>query len=147
MLRDVGIERLAISSHHVLHVVSILQSALNLQRADTRFEQIAQSVELAHILKRKQIAVLDESLAVAILQIERHTAELRALASVGATVEEILRCIASARIAHAQCAMHERFKLHIGMRLVYVRYLLQRQLASQFHALESVLLQPLHLVG
>ena len=140
MLRDVGIERLAISSHHVLHVVSILQSTLNLQRADTRFEQIAQSVELAHILKRKQIAVLDESLAVAILQVERHAAELRALASVGATVEEILRCIASARIAHAQCAMHERLKLHIGMHLVYVRNLLQREFTSQYHTLESVLL-------
>ena len=75
------------------------------------------------------------------------TAELRALASVGATVEEILRSIASARIAHAQCAMHERFKLYIGMRLVYVRYLLQREFASQYHTLESVLLQPLHLVG
>ena len=52
------IKFLTIGSHHVLHVVYILQSTFNLKRADACIGKILHVVYLAEILERKQMTLM-----------------------------------------------------------------------------------------
>ena len=89
--------------------------------------------------------VLHDGLAIGIHHIERQSAELGTLATVGTTAEAMLADVALTAIAHAQRPVHEDFERCLRYGLVYLANLLQREFACQDHLTESGFGQELHL--
>ena len=75
-------------------------------------------------------------------EVKLESAELGTLAAVGASAEAVLRGVADARVAHAQGTMDKDLELQFGRSLVYLGYLVERQLASQHYSGETQRLQP-----
>ena len=75
-------------------------------------------------------------------EVKLESAELGTLAAVGASAEAVLRGVADARVAHAQGTMDKDLELQFGRSLVYLGYLVERQLASQHYSGEAQRLQP-----
>ena len=85
-------------------------------------------------------------LAVGIDKVELHSAELSTLATVGTTVETILRSIAQARIANAQCSMNKHLELQFWVGIMDGANFLRRQFARQHHSLHAMVAKPKRLL-
>ena len=66
-------------------------------------------------------------------EVELHAAELSTLTTIGRTPEAILRGIAQTTVADTEGTVDENLQLDIGHGLVNGTYLVDRQLACQYH--------------
>ena len=101
------IKPLTIGSRHILHISNILESPFYLERGSSGLGQRKQVVALVHILQGEQIALTLYLPAISVLQRKAHTTELSTLASVGTSVETMLRSITDAGIADAKGTMNK----------------------------------------
>ena len=92
------------------------------------------------------MACLAYCVSATVFQVESQTAELSTLATVGATTETMVRGIACSRITYTQSSMHKHLKLGIRHSLVYLLYLVYRQLACQYHTAKPYACKPSCLV-
>ncbi len=141
------VKQLTIMCHHILHVGDILQPSFYLQTAHSGIEQLLQLVASVHVSHREQITLLFENTAFGIDKVERHAANLGALATVGTAAEEMLRGIALSVVAHANAAMHKDLECHVRHLSVNVLNILQTQFAGEDHLLEAQTVEPPHLLG
>ena len=77
------IQRLIVGSHHILHIVDVLQSALYLEGRGTGVSQLLEMSNLTEVLEREQVSLVLYLLVVGVEEVELHTAELGALTTVG----------------------------------------------------------------
>lgn len=83
------------------------------------------------------LILFDNIAAIGIDKSERKAAELRTSATVGTAPKTVLRCIATAAVAHTQCAVNKDLELGVWHGLVYFGYLLQAELTRKNHAREA----------
>ena len=101
------VKRLAVSCHHVLDISNVLQSALNLKRTDARLSHVLKVLYLAHVLQREQMSVVLYFVSLAVDEAIFHSAQLRTLAPVSATLKTMLRGVAQSGEADTQRAVHK----------------------------------------
>ena len=140
------IECQRIGCRHILHVSSVFQSSLNLERRSTRLSQILQGIDLAQVLQRKQMLLLDKDIPLVIFQVEFHSAHLRTFASVGTASEDGFRRVTLPTQAHTQRTMHEHLQLRLWVLLMNLPDFLQTQFASQHHLLKALFTQKANLL-
>ena len=128
-------------SRDVFDIGHILETPLDLETRDASVDELLQVSATIHIAQGKEMAVAHKYVAVGILKIERKSAELSALATVGTAVEESLAGIAPAAKTNAKSAMNERLETNIGTGAVNLSHLLDGQFAGKDNLLETAVAQ------
>ena len=123
MLADDGIQSLTIGGRHILDIRGILQTAFDLKRHSTCFNEFKEMIALVHILQRQQITVAHYLAIRCIQQREAHPTELGTLPSVGTATKAILRSITKSGVADAQRTMDKDFEFHLRNILMDLRNL------------------------
>ena len=138
---QVGIELRAVVPHHIFDVGGVFQAPFNLERRNTRGDQIAQPLVQPEILEREQAAVAQQHVSLAVEQVVARAAGLDAGAAVGTPPRKGLAQIAVAAVADAEGSVHKEFQVAMhgsadGANLV------ERQLPLKNQPLEPQRLQP-----
>lgn len=98
----IPIDRLPVLAHDVSHVFRALQTALDLERGDARFNQLRHQIDRGKIFWREQVGNVAHRLLLAIHdQIVRQTAGLRALSAIGGPAAPHFGSEALARVGYA----------------------------------------------
>ena len=131
------IKPLAVGCRHILHIVDILQTPLNLKRGGPRLDKFQQMVALVHVFQREQITVALHLPTLAVDQRELHAAELGTLPTVGAAAKAVLRGIAEARVTDTQSTMHEDLKFDVRHLAVDLGNLFHREFTGKDNPRET----------
>ena len=130
----------------VLHVVPVLEAALDLEGPDAGVEHLAEVRGLVEIAHGEEVAVLRERSAVLLIEALPHPAELRALAAVRAPSRKRGGEVAPAAHPDAERAVHEGLETDERGGRPDFPDLRKGELAGKDGLREAEVLQELHLL-
>ena len=131
------VEQHAVMAGDVLHIGHVFVSALDLEAAHARVDDLAQVVALVVVLHRQDVFVVRDDAALGVFDLVRQTAGLRAVATVGAAPRVGMADETLAAVGHTQRAVHKKLHHRTTRRVVGAQGavdggdLWQRELARQ----------------
>ena len=141
-----GVKVLTVPGGDVLHVVPVLEAALDLEGPDAGVEHLPEVLCLVEVAHREKVAVLGKRRAVLSVEALPHPAELRALAAVRAPSRKRRGEVAPAAHADAESAVDEGLEPYIrGCRMDFAD-LRKGELAGEDRLREAQILQEFHLL-
>ena len=114
LARIMGVDGLAVGAHDGRDVLGALHAALDLERRDARLDEVGDDVNRAEVARREQVRarlVAEHVLPLLIDERVGQAAGLRTAAAVAAAAADHAAHQALARVADAECAVHEGLDL------------------------------------